>query len=256
MAIGWCEHGRFALSTRSNKNNYSFSYLVSSIARMHTDRKVFEVLYICYYKHMLFYEGGLKTLTHSCGGGVDLVDKKEQDRFAVPPEWDLVPKEAEAGGLQPANLPTGESVEHIDIDIEFARSQEKLGDNLERLNNNLGVLDTLSSEVIASPEGKEATETFIGNISARLKRFGSGIKEKVMSGIATLDNGERVAKVLGTVVGVGILAPAMMQFVRTRWPEAGVAMDMMPDALQQLAHLDLASRISDLIGGSGILRSF
>ncbi len=133
---------------------------------------------------------------------------------------------------------------------EVEASQERLNGNMERLKENLAQLDTLSPEVVASPEGQEATESFLGNISSRLKNFGSGIKERVMSGVASLDNGDRVAKVLGTVAGVGILAPVMMQFVRSRWPEAGVAMDMMPDALQQLAHLDLASRVSELFGGA------
>lgn len=169
------------------------------------------------------------------------------NQFDVPPEWDLVPKD---GGEVGAPTPDASAqFEAGDAGVEAA--QEQLGRSLEQLEGNLAQLNTLSPEVVASPEGQEATESFLGNISARLKSFGSGIKEKVMSRAASLDNGDRVAAVLGSVAGIGILAPVLMQWARSRWPEVGVAMDMMPDVLQQLAHLDLASKISDLIGGSG-----
>ncbi len=88
-------------------------------------------------------------------------------------------------------------------------------------------------------------------MSNRLSGFGSKIKEKIATGVASLDDGDRVAKVLGSVAAIGILGPLTLQIMRSKWPEAGVALDAMPDIMQHLAHLDIASRLSDVLGGSG-----
>ena len=128
---------------------------------------------------------------------------------------------------------------------------DSLEASLERLRGNLLSLDRVDTEKLHSPEGKEATDTLFQSMSSRLSGFGSKVKEKITAGVASLDNGDRVAKVLGTVASVGILGPVFLQILRSKWPEAGVALDAMPDIMQHLAHLDIASRLSDVLGGSG-----
>lgn len=130
-------------------------------------------------------------------------------------------------------------------------AQESLEANLERLRENLLSLDHIDIDALRLTEGKEATGTLFQSMSNRFSGFGSKIKEKITTGVASLDDGDRVAKVLGSVASVGILGPVFLQILRSKWPEAGVALDAMPDIVQHLAHLDIASRLSDVLGGSG-----
>lgn len=123
---------------------------------------------------------------------------------------------------------------------------EQLEKNRERLELNLERLNSIPDEVLNSPEGQEE----IKSLKQRIGEKFSGFRDRMIEKISYLSSDEGRTSMIG-IIGVSMIAatvPSIIQAARIKWPEIGVALDAAPDALQQVIHMDLCSKILTVLG--------
>lgn len=141
----------------------------------------------------------------------------------------------------------GSEAREQDLQQENIESTEQLRANLERLNGNYEKIDAIPENVLQSPEGKEATQSFLEKITDRVKDFGQQLAKKFDN--ISVKHG-KAPYVLMAAGYSALLLPTAMQFARMKWPEVGAALDAMPELVQSFIHMDFANSLSEKFGDS------
>lgn len=126
---------------------------------------------------------------------------------------------------------------------------EALKTNMEALKGNIGKIDQIPKVVFESPEGKKETQSLLSKMTGGIRDMGNNLVER-LSKLKGQTAQENVLAYGMFATLATMIAPAILQYARSKYPEVGVAIDSAPDALQQIINFDMWSHVVNLFSNS------